>query len=455
LIGELGAFNASSAYVFAPVDPSSLSSDWNQIAKLTGLTNNWFGYSVAVARSWIIVGAYRDNTKGTNAGVVFVFSKTSSSLSSWSQITSLLAADGEDGDDFGRSVAVSKDASTIVVGADYDDFNASTTDSGCAYLFQLIDASKTTKGWTQMGKFLLTDPATGDRLGTSIALDSNIAVVGAAEDDIYVGSVYVVKTAPDPSPKKSMCFSPVNIVNVKDKGSIPMHELQVGDLVQTATTYHPDQSYSRVLSFMHKEHDVEVEYLQIFTDHMKIPLEVSPNHLLFIQETNMNVVRAQDVQVGDLLQSGNKVTHISTVKRHGLYAPVTETGTIWVSGVMASCYVDVLSSVAPNFQAHLSHAALAPLRIKCAWQFSFCESETYTVDGYSSNLWMMAQVGAHLATWNVILQWLVVVLLVPVLVCLSVLEILFATRSLLFVATGFVVLGFRWFYVYRVKKRAL
>jgi hypothetical protein len=397
------------AYVFAPVKPSTLTSSWTpQMTKLTGSASSDFGFSVAVAENQIVVGAYRDDTKSTDAGAIFVYSKTSSSSSSWSQMTQLLAADGVAGDNFGRSVAISKDASTIVVGADYVDSSASITDSGAAYLFQVVATSKTTKEWTQMGKFLAIDQATDDRLGISIALESNIAVVGAAVDDSDTGSVYVVQTTPDPSPTKSMCFSPVNTVHVKDKGSIPMYELQVGDLVQT--TKHLEHSYSRVLSFMHKKDDEEVEYLQIFTKHMKAPLEVSPNHLLFIQKINRNVVRAQDVQVGDLLLSGDKVTRILTVHRRGLYAPLTETGTIWVSGVTASCYVDVVSSVAPTLQAHLSHAALTPLRIMCAWQFSICETKTYSVDGFSSNLWSMAQVGLHLSTWNGLLQWLVVAL---------------------------------------------
>jgi hypothetical protein len=78
-IAVIGAFNGISAYVFVPLDPSSpLSSSWNQIAKLTGPMDSWFGYSVAVAGSRIVVGAYGDDTKATDAGAVFVFSKKNS-----------------------------------------------------------------------------------------------------------------------------------------------------------------------------------------------------------------------------------------------------------------------------------------------------------------------------------------------------------------------------------------
>jgi hypothetical protein len=131
-----------------------------------------------------------------------------------------------------------------------------------------------------------------------------------------------------------------------------------------------------------------------------------------IKDTNNHAVRAQDIQVGDIL-SGNKVTHILTVQRRGLYAPLTESGTILVSGVTASCYVDIAPSVMPTIQACASHAALAPLRILCAWKFSICQNETYTADGYSSNLLAMAQFGLQIATWNGALQWMVAIVSFP------------------------------------------
>jgi hypothetical protein len=68
----------------------------------------------------MVVGVVGDDTKGSGAGAVLVFSKTSSSLSPWTQMTRLTADDGAPNDTFGRSVAISKDASTIVVGADLD-----------------------------------------------------------------------------------------------------------------------------------------------------------------------------------------------------------------------------------------------------------------------------------------------------------------------------------------------
>jgi hypothetical protein len=223
-IAVIGTYDsaANSAYVFAPVDPSSsLSSAWTQITKLTGPTDSWFGSSVAVAGSWMVVGAERDdNIKGTNAGAVYIYSKTSSSSSPWSQITQLLAADGANSDYFGKSVAISKDASTIVVGAYWDDFSDSTTtttDSGAAYLFRAtISTTTAAVEWAQMGNFVAADRASNDQLGISIAIEDNIVVVGAVGDDTNQGSAYVLdtgfppKASPSPSsvPSRIPSFTP-------------------------------------------------------------------------------------------------------------------------------------------------------------------------------------------------------------------------------------------------------
>jgi hypothetical protein len=74
-----------------------------------------------------------DNTKGNFAGSVFVFAKsTLSSSSSWTQMTQLLSEDGAWFDSFGESVPVSKNASTIVVGAGGVDFGTDIPDTGAA-----------------------------------------------------------------------------------------------------------------------------------------------------------------------------------------------------------------------------------------------------------------------------------------------------------------------------------
>jgi hypothetical protein len=208
---------------------------------------------------------------------------------------------------------------------------------------------------------------------------------------------------------------------------------------------------------MHIDRDALVEYLQIYLEHNKIPLEVSYNHLLMNETTHMNAVRAQDVKVGDIL-SGSKI-HRRSVQRRGLYLPVTKSGTILVSGVTASCYVDILSSltmIPSTFQAHLSQAALTPLRLLCAWKFALCQNETYSDDGISSNLVALTQFGLLATNWNGMHQWLVVILFAPVLIALIALIVLetCVMRYWLFVTSIYAtVVGAVWVLFYVGKKK--
>jgi hypothetical protein len=93
-IAVIGTFSTNAAYVVEPVESSSLMSSWTQVAKLSG----GLGGPLAVAGNWIVMGVPFDNTKGTNAGAVQLFSKTSSS---WTQTHKLLANDGAAKDFFG------------------------------------------------------------------------------------------------------------------------------------------------------------------------------------------------------------------------------------------------------------------------------------------------------------------------------------------------------------------
>jgi hypothetical protein len=204
VVGTLNE-NANSAYIFEPVVPTDQTNaatasnwvpnpSWTQMAKLTGVTKSYFGSSVAVSGNWIVVGASWDyNTNGMDAGSVVVYTKSTGSSSSWTQMARLLAADGAPFDYFGEAVSISDDASTIVVGADWHDFNSTIVDSGAAYMFRMTNLTNGVK-WTQVAKFDgPTDPDTNDRLGRSVAISNNIVAVGAPGDDSGRGSVYTLE----------------------------------------------------------------------------------------------------------------------------------------------------------------------------------------------------------------------------------------------------------------------
>jgi len=225
----------------------------------------------------------------------------------------------------------------------------------------------------------------------------------------------------------SLCFSAYNDVEVQGKGMVPMDSVKVGDYVRVFRSSFSssssginvennkgddDSDYSRVFSLAHLDHNLEANFLQLHYDvHTEgkgarllnvahKPLEITGRHMVYV--VGKGVIRADEVKVGDELQlhlhldtssDGNPeriskmmalVNEIGSVKRKGVYAPVTESGDLIVSGVRASSYYAFLDGVPSNAQHTLTHLFFAPHRLLCSnYDFGLCESEMHT-DGYTN-----------------------------------------------------------------------
>jgi FG-GAP repeat len=134
-----------------------------------------FGVSVAIDGNTAVVGAYQNDSNGSDCGAAYVYELSGSQ---WIEKQKLVGSDGSAGDKFGRSVAVEGD--TIVVGSYYDD------NKGSAYVFSRVDAN-----WVECQKLVAPDAASGDRFGCSVAIDNNTIVIGAYGDDGQAGSASV------------------------------------------------------------------------------------------------------------------------------------------------------------------------------------------------------------------------------------------------------------------------
>jgi hypothetical protein len=133
---EIGATTGTGVvYVYDRVGNS-----FNQVGILTGSlavdSDDWFGYSVATSADGktIVVNAYQDEQTGSGAssGVVYIFKRQGNSFNQVGILTGSLAVDASD--NFGRSVAISADGKTIIVGASSDEIGA-TTGTGVVYVF--------------------------------------------------------------------------------------------------------------------------------------------------------------------------------------------------------------------------------------------------------------------------------------------------------------------------------
>jgi len=172
-----------SAYVFE----RQLDGEWVQAQKLTasdGQGGDEFGNSVAVSGDVIIVGAWDDDDIGWNGGSAYVFEH--GARGAWTQAAKLLPSDGRFLMNFGYSVAVSADLALI--GAPGGDGQVEW--SGAAYIFE-----RTADGdWLEVEKLFAGDGENSDSFGFSVALDGDTALVGARGDDDHgqaSGSAYV------------------------------------------------------------------------------------------------------------------------------------------------------------------------------------------------------------------------------------------------------------------------
>lgn len=144
-----------------------------------------FGWSVAISGDTALVGA-RDDDVGLNTdqGTAHVYRKLGFT---WVFEHSLSAADGAPFDGFGVSVAISGD--TAIVGAFTDNVGLNNA-QGSAYIFT---RSGTT--WTQQARLTAIGGAVNDLFGFSVALSGDTALVGAPSDDVGAnadqGSAYV------------------------------------------------------------------------------------------------------------------------------------------------------------------------------------------------------------------------------------------------------------------------
>jgi len=152
--------------------------DGNQIAKIQASdaqASDWFGWSVAVSNTRIVVGAYG---RSTYTGAAYIFDIDGN------QLAKIQASDAQANDYFGYSVAVSN--TRIVVGAYGEDTTASM--AGSAYIFD-IDGN-------QLAKIQASDAQSSDNFGYLVAVSDIRIVVGAPNEDTTAsnaGSAYIFR----------------------------------------------------------------------------------------------------------------------------------------------------------------------------------------------------------------------------------------------------------------------
>lgn len=160
-----------------------------------------FGWSVSIDGNRAVVGSpqhSRDTSEQTSsyitaAGAVYVFEREGSS---WKQTQKLVAKSRVVGDNVGVSVSVS--GNYVIAGAWGDDFDADSANrmeaSGSAYIFE-----RGGTGWNAVQKIVASDRTPYDEFGFSVAISGNNAIVGARRTTLtadensyaYTGTAYI------------------------------------------------------------------------------------------------------------------------------------------------------------------------------------------------------------------------------------------------------------------------
>lgn len=121
---------AGSAYVF-----EVSGGEWRQRATLSPVdAGTGFGSAVALSAdgTTALVGADSADGNGAGAGAAYLFGRSDEG---WSRRATLAASDGDADDEFGRTVALSADGATALVGSWDEDPNG--RDAGAAYAFDV------------------------------------------------------------------------------------------------------------------------------------------------------------------------------------------------------------------------------------------------------------------------------------------------------------------------------
>lgn len=172
--------NAGAAYVF-----TRSGTVWTQQAKLIASdaeSDDNFGEAVVISTNgtFITVGAPREDTTGSNAGAIYLYTRSGST---WTQNSKRQSSDIAANDNFGATLSISNDGLYLLVGAPGD--NAQV---GAVYVF-----SNLVPFYLEVAKLVPAAQIAGLRFGESIDtnFDGTRSIVGVDSGIADLQSVYL------------------------------------------------------------------------------------------------------------------------------------------------------------------------------------------------------------------------------------------------------------------------
>uniref|UniRef100_H3DGA3 Hedgehog protein n=1 Tax=Tetraodon nigroviridis TaxID=99883 RepID=H3DGA3_TETNG len=272
---------------------------------------------------------------------------------------------------------------------------------------------RVTEGWDEDGHHSgdslhyegrAVDITTSDRDRNKYAMLARLAVEAGFDWVYYESKAHIhcsVKSEHSVAAKTGGCFHGDTQVILEGSVTKPMRDLRPGDRVLASSGGGGPLVYSSVLSFLDRQPNATSVFYTIGTD-AGHRITLTAAHLIYVtdggrssRDRGLRIVFASEVRPGQcVLTSGGKlgspatfspVTFVHVRRSTGLYAPLTEHGSIVVNGVLASCYAVVDSH-------HLAHWALAPLR----FFYALMGPSGSQTDGLHWYPWLLQRLGTTL-----------------------------------------------------------
>lgn len=283
---------------------------------------------------------------------------------------------------------------------------------------------RVTEGWDEDGHHSedslhyegrAVDITTSDRDRNKYAMLARLAVEAGFDWVYYESKAHIhcsVKSEHSVAAKTGGCFPGDALVSLEGGASKRMRDVQPGDMVRSSSSPHGlgPLTYSRVLSFLDRQPDVN-KTVYVIQTREGASISLTAAHLIFVSDcenaknSSLRTVFASDVKPGQCVvtsrgSEGTKPALVSSVtlrRSRGLYAPLTQHGSIVVDDVLASCYAAVNN---PG----LAHWVLAPLRLVYSFVTPLPQATSSGVHWYPRALQWLGQTllpKGHFHPWGV------------------------------------------------------
>lgn len=154
-----------------------------------GEAEDHFGYAVDANGQTAIIGAYNADGASSDAGAAYMYNRINGQ---WQFAQKLTAVDGDRDDFYGYAVAISGDVAAVGArGFDIDSdsiANRVEFDAGSVYIYRFNGTS-----WSFETNIRNPNPLRNDIFGDVVAVDGNVLLIGAHQDDDSFGSVFVYR----------------------------------------------------------------------------------------------------------------------------------------------------------------------------------------------------------------------------------------------------------------------